>query len=295
MINAHTTALSRFKTSSIIRTALEMQAIHDIDADTLRILTLDNERSMGLSETQPVQKFRVVRMKTALCAFILLGIFSLSTAFLPVAAWVTELNEYIGRLGWLGPFIYILIYIAATVLMIPGSALTLASGAIFGPIVGTMVTVVGSNIGANIAFVLSRTILRERVLRWVEDYPGFIGVSDAVGQGGIKIILLLRLSPVLPFTVINYLLGLTSITHWKYFWGTIIGMLPGTIAFVYFGSLPKLLSSADPKANALKLLIQTVGVIATVLAVILITKVSKTSLARAMDHKTGALDNEKPQ
>jgi len=150
---------------------------------------------------------------------------------------VRFLTTTIDGLGIWGPIVFAIIYIIATLLFVPGSAITLASGLLFGLIGGTAVVSVASTVAAALAFLISRYLARGYVERWAADSPRFTALDKAIGEGGWKIIAMLRLSPAMPFSLGNYLFGLTRVRFGTYVLTSWLFMLPGTFMFVYLGYL----------------------------------------------------------
>ena len=138
--------------------------------------------------------------------------------------------EWVDGLGALGPIVFMLGYVAATVAFIPGSVLTLAAGAIFGLGQGVVYVMIGATTGASLAFLLARFVAREAIAQRVAGNPRFAAIDRAVGREGFKIVLLLRLSPVFPFNMLNYGLGLTNVRFADYVAAS-IGMLPGSLLY----------------------------------------------------------------
>ena len=210
--------------------------------------------------------------------FVAVGIAFL---FLPVGKWIDSLKGTIESLGWIGPIAFVVLYAVFTMALIPGSALTLGAGAIFGLGWGIVIVILGSNLGAFGSFVLARTLLHQRVEDWAKSQPRFQAVSDAVAKGGLKIIVLLRLSPVFPFTMLNYLLGLTNISAANYALGNLVGMLPGIVAFVYLGTLPGAVSGASNGGQgSIRYVFYGVGLIATIAVTVLVTRMARRELAK---------------
>ena len=150
--------------------------------------------------------------------------------------YVPAFAEWVGELGIWGALIFVLGYAVATVAFIPGSLLTLAGGAIFGIAKGTMLVFVGTTLGATLAFLIARYVARGAIERRVADHPRFVAVDRAVEKEGLKIVFLLRLSPVFPFVLLNYGLGLTRVRFVDLVIAS-IGMLPGSLLYVYYGKL----------------------------------------------------------
>lgn len=163
---------------------------------------------------------------------------------LPVQKWLVAVLDWVESLGNWAPPVVIVLYIAATVFLLPGSALTIGTGVIFVPIYGpllgvlygTLTVSLASTTGACLAFLLGRTVARDWIARKVEGRPKFQAIDRAGGDKGFRIVLLTRLSPVFPFVLLNYAFGLTKVKFWKYALASWIGMLPGTVMYVYIGS-----------------------------------------------------------
>src|SRR5918999_918450 len=199
---------------------------------------------------------------------------------LPVRNWFLWFESYVRELGALGPLLVIFAYVASTVLFIPGSALTIGSGTLFGLQTGFIVVVLGANLGALCSFLLARTFLREQVTRWAEGNPKFRSLDQAIGKQGFKMVLLTRLSPVFPFVLLNYFLGLTAVRTGSYVLANLIGMLPATFLFVYIGAAARdaLAGQAGSAADFYQQILKYVGLAATVAVVVVVTRIARTAL-----------------
>ncbi len=148
-----------------------------------------------------------------------------------------ELKNFVESFGLWAPLVYLSLYVIATLLFIPGSPITLASGVLFGPWYGTLYTVVGATIGACLAFLLSRTLghglIKPGTGKIAEKLQTY---DERIARHGFLTVLLLRLVPLFPFNGLNFALGFTNVSFRDYFLGTLIGIIPGTFAYVYFGS-----------------------------------------------------------
>ncbi len=133
--------------------------------------------------------------------------------------------------------IFVIAYAVACVAFVPGSLLTPGAGAVFGPVVGSVCASLGSTAGASLAFLVGRFVARDAVARRIAGNPRFRAVDDAIAREGWKIVLLLRLSPLFPFVFLNYALGLTRVRFRDYVVASWIGMMPGTVLYVYLGSV----------------------------------------------------------
>ncbi|XP_031377131.1 uncharacterized protein LOC116192662 isoform X2 [Punica granatum] len=145
-------------------------------------------------------------------------------------------------LGPWGPVVLAIAYIPLTVLAVPASVLTLGGGYLFGLPVGFLADSIGATIGAGAAFLLGRTIGKSFVVSKLKDYPQFRSVALAIHRSGFKIVLLLRLVPLLPFNLMNYFLSVTPVPICQYMLASWIGMMPITFALVYVGTTLKDLS-----------------------------------------------------
>jgi uncharacterized membrane protein YdjX (TVP38/TMEM64 family) len=193
--------------------------------------------------------------------------------------------EWIKGLGPVGSIAFIGIYIIATVAFLPGSILTLGAGFIFGVIQGSALVFLGATAGATLAFLVGRYLARAWVSRKIEGNQQFAAVDRAVGKEGLKIVLLLRLSPVFPFNVLNYGLGLTGVSLKDYVLAS-VGMIPGTVMYVYLGSLVGDLATLGageaPSNPVVTWAIRIIGLLATVAVTLYVTRVARKALAEAV-------------
>ena len=143
---------------------------------------------------------------------------------------------WVESLGSIAPIAFIVLYNVATVLLIPGSLLTLGSGVLFGLVWGSVYVFFAATLGATLAFWLGRTVARDWVSKKISAYPKFAAIDKAVAKEGFKIVFLTRLSPLFPFNLLNYAFGITQVSLKDYVLGS-VGMIPGTILYVYIGSL----------------------------------------------------------
>jgi len=156
------------------------------------------------------------------------------TAWLLRESWSIEaVKQWVLSLGFWGPLAFGAIYAIATVLFIPGSALTLAGGAMFGPVVGTFYNLTAATIGATIAFVIARYLAAD----WVEKRSAgrLLKIKHGVEAEGWRFVVFVRLVPLFPFNLLNYALGLTRIPLLHYVLASYIAMLPGALAYTYLG------------------------------------------------------------
>jgi len=232
--------------------------------------------------------FAILGYKAVIFAIIIVGVIT-GTIFLPVKDWLIRGLEWTQGLGIWGPVFVVAFYIVACILFLPGSILTLGAGFLFKVIAGTITVSIGSTLGACAAFLVGRTIARNWIAAKVAKSEKFAAIDEAVGRQGFKIVLLTRLSPVFPFNLLNYAFGLTKISFWKYALGSWIGMLPGTVMYVYFGaglrSLADVTAGQVEKGTAGKIFFW-LGLVATIVVTIFITRVARNALRHAVSHST---------
>lgn len=155
---------------------------------------------------------------------------------LPACEWIQQFIEWVRHFGAPGALIYGAVYALGAMLMVPGSALTLGAGLIYGTVLGMLVVSPASVLAATGSFLLARYFARDWVERRLREYPQFAAIDRAVEKQGFKVVLLVRLQPVLPFVLLNYALGLTRVRLRDYVMASWIGMLPATLVYVYLGS-----------------------------------------------------------
>lgn len=208
---------------------------------------------------------------------------------LPLERAMQALTGWIAGLGWWGPFLYGVIYVGATVLLIPGAVITIAAGALFGLWRGTLLVSLASTTGAALAFLLARSLARERVAHLAQHRPTFHAIDQAIGEGGWKIVALLRLSPAIPFNVQNYLYGLTPIGFWPYVLASWLAMLPGTFLYVYIGHLTGVAVGGTRAYTPAKWGMLGVGLLATVVVTVYLTRLARQKLRE----QTAIVEQEK--
>ena len=211
----------------------------------------------------------------------LIALFAAAAYFLPVAEWTTSLAERARRTGGLGVGLFFVAYVVATVAFLPGSILTLAAGFAYGPLWGLAIVSPASVAGATAAFLLGRTLLRDWAVRKTRGSPQLRAIQSAVDREGFKLILLLRLSPLIPFNVLNYALSLSNVRLGTYVVASAIGMLPATALYVYLGSLAPTaaqLSAAGKAGGSSRTLLYAAGLAATIAVVSIVTRSARRAL-----------------
>ncbi|MEM9623539.1 MAG: TVP38/TMEM64 family protein [Pseudomonadota bacterium] len=216
----------------------------------------------------------------------------LTAAFvLPIADWITSLFAWIDANRTVSWIVFILMYVAAAVLLLPGSLLTLGAGFLFGLGYGFVIVSAASVLGASCAFLVGRFLARDWVSDKLDAMPRFAALDRAIEQRGGLIVLLTRLSPVFPFNLLNYALGLTAVRFWTYVGASWIGMMPGTVLYVYLGSVASDLASLlagdlaeSPVGNSLFY----VGLVATVVLTVVITRIAGKALSEQLEQAEAA-------
>ncbi len=202
-------------------------------------------------------------------------VFDLKQGFRDVLVWISGL-------GPLGPLIFIALYIVVCILMLPGSIPTLGAGVLFGVVKGSVAVSIGSTLGATCAFLIGRYLARNWVSGKIAGNEKFKAIDEAVASQGWKIVLLTRLSPIFPFNLLNYAFGLTKVSLKHYFFASWVGMIPGTIMYVYIGSLAGdlvKLGTGQRTRTTGEWILDGVGLLATLAVTIFITRIASKALA----------------
>lgn len=222
--------------------------------------------------------------KLAAAAIVFAGLI-VAAKYLGLQEGIRRVLQWIHDLGPAAPLAYIAFYAISCVFAIPGSVLTLAGGFLFGIGFGTVYVSIGATLGATLAFLVGRYLLRGWIVEKVGNNPKFKALDEAVGREGWKMVMLVRLCPLFPFPVTNYGFGITRITLGEYVLASWIGMLPAMVVLVYIGSLASSLANLGAGGRALTPLEWTLygaGLVMAVIVTIYLTRVAR----RALDEKT---------
>jgi uncharacterized membrane protein YdjX (TVP38/TMEM64 family) len=193
----------------------------------------------------------------------------------PLGTWIVGAATWAQHHRGAAGALFVAVYVLAAVLVVPGSILTLAAGFVFGLPLGVALTSAGSVLGAAAAFLVGRFLARDWVERRIASWPRFQALDAATRHDGFAIVLLARLSPLIPYNVLNYFLGLTAARFRDYLLATWIGMLPATVLYVYAGSLAKsvtTLASGDRAPSWVAQSLLALGFAATIALTLLITR-----------------------
>jgi uncharacterized membrane protein YdjX (TVP38/TMEM64 family) len=207
-----------------------------------------------------------------------------------LGGYVPGFAEWVDGLGFWGPAVFILGYAAATLAFVPGSLLTMAAGAIFGLAKGTLLVFLGATTGATFSFLVARYLARSAIERRLAKMPRFRAIDKAVARQGLKIIFLVRLSPVFPYNLLNYGLGLTRVKLHDYVLAC-LGMIPGTFLYVYYGkalgSLAAVAGGVAPERGVGDWALLGVGLLATVAVTAFVAGIARRALNEEVAEPTG--------
>jgi uncharacterized membrane protein YdjX (TVP38/TMEM64 family) len=219
---------------------------------------------------------RIALIVLALIALLLLG--------RAAGGYIPQFAQWVHGLGVWGPVVFIIGYAVAAVAFVPGSLLTLAAGAIFGLAAGVLYVFIAATIGSAAAFVVARYLARNAIERRLASNAKFAAIDRAVGAQGRKIVFLLRLSPVFPFNLLNYGLGLTRVRFADYVLAS-VGMLPGTVLYVYYGKLAgdvaALAGGTASEKGAGYYAVLILGLAATIAVTTVVTRTARRALREA--------------
>ena len=216
---------------------------------------------------------------------------------LPIVDWLAAFFAWVQANPAIAWAVFIVFYVSAVVLMLPGSILTLGAGYLFGLGYGFVIVSFASTVGATCAFLVGRFFAREWVAGKLSAMPRFSALDRAVGARGALVVLLTRLSPAFPFTLLNYALGLTQVPLKTYVLVSWLGMMPGTLLYVYLGSIAQNLTAVfsgelaeSPVGNTLLYL----GLAATLALTVLITRFASGALDQHLDTSNAANEKTSP-
>ena len=181
---------------------------------------------------------------------------------------IIALKDWIARFEDWAPIVFVLVFVVWTVVVLPAWPLTLMAGVLFGTIRGTALVSVSATFGAAAAFAVGRYLARDLVVRWIGQRPLLKALDRAMEQEGWRVVLLLRLSPIVPYNVVNYGLAVTGVDFWEYLFATWLGMLPATLLYILAGDTAGDLVSGNTRSLA----VQGVGLAATIAATWLLAR-----------------------
>lgn len=201
-------------------------------------------------------------------------------------AYVHDFVVWVDGLGAIAPVLFVLGYAVGTVAFAPGSILTLAAGAVFGIGQGLVLVFLGAVLGSTGAFLVGRHLARDVVERRTQGNPRFQALDRSIGQEGLKLVVLLRLTPIMPYNFLNYALGLTRVRLSHYVIGS-LGMLPGTLLYVYSGRVAGDIAAAVGGEAVARgpgyYVVLALGLAATLILTVMVTRMARRSLAQRME------------
>jgi uncharacterized membrane protein YdjX (TVP38/TMEM64 family) len=196
--------------------------------------------------------------------------------------WLATLVQQLAGLGGWGPVLFILLYILAAITLAPAFVLTFAAGAVFGLWRGTLLVYIGAVLGASAVYAMAAPLARSRFLRWIDRDPRVAATRRAVVKDSAWIMFLLRLSPLVPYNLLNYTLALSGVSYRDYLLAS-VGMIPAIIMYAYYGKVAgdvtRLAAGVEPPRGTEYYLMLIVGLIATFAATSLITRAAKKAMA----------------
>ena len=196
--------------------------------------------------------------------------------------WLASLVQQLEELGGWAPFLFVVIYIVAAITLAPAFILTFSAGAVFGLWRGTLLTYVGAVLGASAVYALAAPLARSRLLQWIDRDPRVAATRRAVAKDSAWIMFLLRLSPLVPYNLLNYALALSGVRYREYLL-TSIGMIPAIIMYAYYGKVvgdvTRIAAGVAPPRGVEYYLMLIVGLLATFAATSLITRAARKAMA----------------
>ncbi len=234
-------------------------------------------------QTENPGRRRIIAPIRWISILLILGSLLVIVRALPIEQAMEAIKGWTAGLGIWGPVVLGVLYVIATVLFVPGTILTLAAGGMFGLVVGTITVSIGSTLGASLAFLIARYVARDKVAARASRNRHYGAIDRAIGEGGWKIVALLRLSPAIPFNLQNYLYGLTPIRFWPYVLTSWLAMLPGTFLYVYLGHVAGAAVGAGRSRTAAEWAMLAVGLLATVVVTVYITRLARRRLQEQMN------------
>ncbi|MCO5552384.1 hypothetical protein L7F22_005895 [Adiantum nelumboides] len=198
-----------------------------------------------------------------------------------ISAFLIEFSDFIEGYGAAGYALFVAVYAGLEVLAIPAIPLTMSAGLLFGTFTGTIIVSISGTIAATAAFLIARYLARDRILKLTAGNKKFMAIDKALGEKGFRVVALLRLSPLLPFSLGNYLYGLTSVELVPYVLGSWLGMLPGTWAYVSAGAVGRALirEAENPFSGGREQLVTLgVGLLITISVASYVTRLAKDAI-----------------
>jgi uncharacterized membrane protein YdjX (TVP38/TMEM64 family) len=219
---------------------------------------------------------RWLRKKRFWLFVLIAGLLALLISVLPIPTWLEAVKDWLISLGFWAAPAFILIYLLFTILGLPNIILILIAGTLFGLLKGIISVSIADTLGSIACFFIGRTIARKRIKRWISNHPKYANLDQAVNQKGWKILLLTRLSPLMPSSVLNYGFSCTKVNFWQYCFFSWLGMLPVITLYVYMGAFGSFLIQGELTPG--KLALQSGGLIFTIATAFYTTRFTQKAL-----------------
>lgn len=212
-------------------------------------------------------------------AVLVLCAITIAAVFLPLAQWVNAFAEWIRTLGFAGALIFIVAFVLAALISLPASVFAAAAGLVYGFAGGAVVALTGAVCASTLGFLLARHVFRDRIEAYARTHQKFAAIDRALGEQGWKIVGLLRLSPVMPLGLSTYLFGVTSVAFWPYVIPSALGVIPGTLMYVYLGAVGGIgVAGTKHQRSSLEWALMLAGLLATVAVTVLVGRIAKGAL-----------------
>lgn len=186
-----------------------------------------------------------------------------------------DLIVWLQAKGSLGPVVFAGVFILATLVLFPASVLTMLAGYLYGPLIGSVTTSFSGLVSAVLAFLISRYLAGERMKAWSARYPKAQAINTAVSDDGFRMVLLLRLESILPFIPLSFLLGMSRIRTRQYFLATWFGLLPGTVLYVFIGSLISDVSQLSERGETVSRITGTLTIAGGIVIIITLIMIAR--------------------
>ncbi len=211
-------------------------------------------------------------------AAALVALFAVAYVYLPVSEWLTAFQDWVQGFGPLGWLIFIVVYALTSFVLIPGSILSIGAGVAYGLWAFPLV-IIGAVLGSAISFLAARYVFHDRVQEKINSYPRFKAVNEAIRDEGWRVVLLLRLSPALPFSLQNWFLGVMPVGFWPAQIATLFGIMPGTLLYIWIASLGgEAAAEGGMDTSMARYVVLGLGLLATLIVTVVITKKAQQKL-----------------
>ncbi len=211
-------------------------------------------------------------------AAALVTLFAVAYIYLPVSEWLITFQNWVQGFGPLGWVIFIVVYALTSFVLIPGSILSIGAGVAYGLWAFPLV-IIGAVLGSALSFLAARYVFHDRVQQKISNYPRFKAVNEAIRDEGWRVVLLLRLSPALPFSLQNWFLGLMPVGFWPAQIATLFGIMPGTLLYIWVASLGgEAAAGGSTDTSMARYTVLGLGLLATLVVTIVITRKAQQKL-----------------